>query len=38
MADLVAGTQGYRGLKWRLARTAEFALAWKLFANRSPRS
>jgi len=33
MADLVAGTQSYRGLKWRLARTAEFGLAWKLLAN-----
>jgi geranylgeranyl reductase family protein len=30
MADLVAGTQSYRGLKWRLARTAEVGLAWKL--------
>jgi geranylgeranyl reductase family protein len=30
MADLVAGTQSYRGLKWRLARTAEISLAWKL--------
>jgi menaquinone-9 beta-reductase len=35
MADLVAGTQSYRGLKWRLARTAEFGLAWKLLTDRS---
>jgi flavin-dependent dehydrogenase len=35
MADLVAGTQSYRGLKWRLARTAEFGLAWKLVTGRS---
>jgi geranylgeranyl reductase family protein len=34
MADLVAGTQSYRGLKWRLARTAEFGLAWKLLTSR----
>ena len=30
MADLVAGTQSYRGLKWRLAGTLELGLAWKL--------
>jgi len=30
MADLVAGTQSYRDLKWRLAKTREFALAWQL--------
>jgi geranylgeranyl reductase family protein len=30
MADLVAGTQGYRTLKWRLARTMEIGLAWRL--------
>jgi flavin-dependent dehydrogenase len=30
MADLVAGTQSYRGLKWRLAETMEFGLAWRL--------
>lgn len=29
MADLIAGTQGYRGLKWRLARTMEIGFAWK---------
>src|SRR5262249_27094450 len=33
MADLVAGTQSYRGLKWRLASTAEFGLAWKMLMN-----
>jgi geranylgeranyl reductase family protein len=33
MADLVAGTQSYRGLKWRLARTAEFGLAWNLLTS-----
>ena len=30
MADLVAGTQSYRRLKVRLARTGELGLAWKL--------
>jgi flavin-dependent dehydrogenase len=29
MADLVAGAQPYRGLRWRLARTFEFSLALK---------
>ena len=33
MADLVAGTQDYRGLKWRLARTMEISLAWKLMTK-----
>ena len=33
MADLVAGTQSYRGLKWRLAQTAEFGLAWKVLTK-----
>jgi geranylgeranyl reductase family protein len=33
MADLVAGTQNYRGLKWRLARTAEVGLAWKVLTR-----
>jgi len=33
MADLVAGTQSYRGLKWRLARTAEIGLAWRLLTS-----
>lgn len=30
MADLVAGTQSYRDLKWRLLKTFEFGLAWKV--------
>jgi geranylgeranyl reductase family protein len=30
MADLVAGSQSYRDLKWRLARTCEMGLAWRL--------
>jgi len=30
MARLVAGTQPYRTLKWSLAQTAEFGLAWRL--------
>jgi geranylgeranyl reductase family protein len=30
MADLVAGTQPYRTLKWRLAGTLEGRLAWRL--------
>lgn len=34
MADLVAGTQTYRGLKRRLAGTMEFGLAWKLLTSR----
>ena len=29
MADLTAGLQSYRGLKWRLARTFEVGLALK---------
>src|SRR5262249_20271755 len=29
MADLVAGTQPYRGLKTRLLRTCEFGLLWE---------
>ena len=33
MADLVSGTQNYRSLKWRLVRTAELGLAWKLILN-----
>jgi flavin-dependent dehydrogenase len=33
MGDLVAGTQSYRGLKWRLVSTAEFGLAWKALTN-----
>ena len=30
MADLIAGTQSYRGLKWRLAKTLEVGLLWRL--------
>jgi len=33
MADLVAGTQSYHGLKWRLVSTAEFGLAWKALTH-----
>jgi geranylgeranyl reductase family protein len=33
MADLVAGVQGYAGLKWRLAKTLEVGLAWKLLGS-----
>jgi flavin-dependent dehydrogenase len=29
MADLVAGRQSYKGLRWRLARTREIGLAWR---------
>ena len=37
MADLIAGRQGYAGLKWRLARTLEWRWAWRamLSARRS---
>ena len=35
MADLVAGTQGYKGLKWRLAKTMELGLAWKVVRSRA---
>jgi geranylgeranyl reductase family protein len=34
MADLVAGRQPYRGLKWRLARTFEVGLAWRVLSGR----
>jgi geranylgeranyl reductase family protein len=33
MADLIAGTQSYRRLKWRLASTLEFGLAWRALAG-----
>jgi geranylgeranyl reductase family protein len=33
MADLVAGTQSYRGLAWRLAATRELGLAWRLLCS-----
>jgi geranylgeranyl reductase family protein len=29
MADLIAGTQSYRTLKWRLLQTLELGLAWR---------
>jgi geranylgeranyl reductase family protein len=32
MADLIAGAQSYRDLKWRLARTCEFGYALKAIA------
>ena len=33
MADLVSGTQSYRSLNWRLARTLEFGLALRALAG-----
>ena len=33
MADLIAGTQGYQDLKWRLLRTLELGLAWRIVAG-----
>src|SRR5207249_6826745 len=33
MADLIAGTQGYRGLGWRLAGTCEFGVAARLLVS-----
>lgn len=33
MADLVAGAQSYRALKWRLASTMEVGLAWRLITG-----
>jgi geranylgeranyl reductase family protein len=38
MADLVAGTQGYQDLKWRLVRTFEIGLAMKALSGISGRS
>jgi hypothetical protein len=35
MADLVAGTQGYRSLKWRLLRSLEIGLARAVFSQRA---
>lgn len=35
MADLIAGTQPYRGLKWRLAQTFEIGLAARLLNLRA---
>ena len=37
MADLIAGTQSYRRLKWRLAKTLEIGLLWRLLQTRMPR-
>ena len=34
MADLIAGRQGYCGLKWRLLRTLEWQLAWEALTRR----
>jgi flavin-dependent dehydrogenase len=31
MADLVAGRQSYASLKWRLLKTFEVGLAWRVF-------
>ena len=36
MADLIAGTQSYRSLKWRLAKTLEVGLLWRLLQMRMP--
>ncbi len=36
-ADLVAGRQSYRGLKWRLLKTLELRLAWEALTVRSTR-
>ena len=33
MADLIAGTQTYRTLKWRLLRTFELGFARALYAS-----
>jgi geranylgeranyl reductase family protein len=33
MADLIAGTQSYRGLEWRLARTMELRFAYRLVSG-----
>jgi flavin-dependent dehydrogenase len=37
MADLVAGTQTYRGLKWRLLATLEVRLALRVITAARPR-
>jgi hypothetical protein len=34
MADLVAGSQPYASLKWRLAKTFEVGVAWRLIRQR----
>jgi geranylgeranyl reductase family protein len=38
MADLVAGRQSYAQLKWRLARTLEVGLAWRLVTTARRRA
>lgn len=35
MADLVAGRQSYAALKWRLLKTLEFGLAWRVLRERT---
>jgi geranylgeranyl reductase family protein len=37
MADLVAGAQSYRDLKWRLLKTLELGLAWRVVTARDSR-
>lgn len=37
MADLIAGTQSYRSLQWRLAKTLEAGLLWRLLRMRMTR-
>jgi hypothetical protein len=33
MADLVAGQQTYAALKWRLLKTLQFGLAWRVLRS-----
>ncbi len=33
MADLIAGRQDYRTLRWRLLKTLELSLAWQLVVS-----
>jgi len=33
MADLVAGRQPYASLKWRLLKTFELGLAWRILTS-----
>jgi geranylgeranyl diphosphate/geranylgeranyl-bacteriochlorophyllide a reductase len=37
MADLIAGRQSYRALKWRLVKTFEVGLAWQAISARNSR-
>ena len=37
MADLVAGTQSYKTLKWRLLKTLELGLAWRALTRNDER-